>query len=222
MKSMAMTSRFMSVVTLGFLCAFAAVASPIFVSNFSFETFPSGGLPLGCGTGCSYSIDSIPGWSNTGDSGQFQPGPPATTAFFTTLSDGPTVAYSNGPAISQTVAGGVVVGTTYTLMVDLGMRHDTPFTASADLLINGQHITATGTTPLAGTFSTFTATYLGVAADSGQAITIELLSAGPQGDFDNVRLGAVSAAATPEPAGVTLLGLGLAGVLVFARRKRAS
>jgi hypothetical protein len=220
MNLRSMSFRVVLIATLGLLCAFTGVAGPISVINFSFETLPEGGLPSGCGTDCSFSTAPIPGWINSGDSGQFQPGPPATTAFFTTLSDGPTVAYSNGPAISQTVTGGVVVGTTYTLMVDLGQRHDLPFTASADLLINGNLIAATGTNPAAGTFSTFTATYVGLAGDVGDSITIELLTSGAQGDFDNVRLS--DSTVVPEPAGVTLLGLGLVGLSLLARRKRAS
>jgi hypothetical protein len=34
-----------------------AFAASIGVANSSFETLPGGGLPLGCGTGCSFSID---------------------------------------------------------------------------------------------------------------------------------------------------------------------
>jgi PEP-CTERM motif len=113
----------------------------------------------------------------------------------------------------------VVTGVTYTLMVDLGARKDNvAFAAAADLLINGIHYAAIGTAPAPGDWSTFTATYVGLAADAGKSITIELLSSGPQGDFDNVRL----SDSVPEPAGMTLLGLGLVGLSVFARRKRAS
>src|SRR5205085_5152178 len=59
------------------LTAVPVLASPIFVSNFSFENLPPGGLPNGCGTGCSYSDGAIPGWSETSVTssvGQFQPG----------------------------------------------------------------------------------------------------------------------------------------------------
>jgi len=100
----------------------------------------------------------------------------------------------------------------------------TAFTAGADLLIGGiggTKILATGTAPTPGNWSTFTATYVGLSADGGKTITIELTSTGAQANFDNVRLSDV-APTVPEPGSVTLIGLGLAGVLVFARRKRAS
>jgi hypothetical protein len=223
MNLRALVSRFVSVAALAVICGFSAMAGPINVANFSFETLPAGGLPTACGAGCSFSVDAIPGWSNAGDSGQFQPGNPANTTFFNTLPAGPTIAYSNvaAPPISQVVSPTVVTGVTYTLMVDLGARKDNvPFAAAADLLINGNHIAAIGTAPAAGDWSTFTATYVGLAADSGKSITIELLSSGVQGDFDNVRLS--DSTVVPEPAGITLLGLGLVGLSVFARRKRAS
>ena len=56
---------------LGFVAAVAlssglimseASAGSITVVNPSFEILPSGGLPNGCGTGCSYSTGAIPGW----------------------------------------------------------------------------------------------------------------------------------------------------------------
>jgi hypothetical protein len=90
-----------------FLCtlfASAAFAGTITVDNPSFETLPAGGLPAGCGTGCAFSVAPIPGWTNTGSSGQFQPGTQdGNFAYFNSLSDGITNAYSNGGTISQTV-----------------------------------------------------------------------------------------------------------------------
>jgi hypothetical protein len=223
MNLMAMTSRFGLVATLGVLCAFTVVAGTIPVANFSFETIPVGGRGGGCGTGCFFSAGpaAIPNWlGSDSTSGEFQPGTQlGNTTKFSVLSDGITSAYSNGATLSQTVAT-VVAGFTYTLMVDLGERNDIPtFMGSADLLINGKHYLAIGNAPLAGHWSTFTATYLGTVLDSGQPITIELFSPGAQANFDNVRL---SGGFTPEPAGVTLLGLGLAGLLIFGRRRRAS
>jgi hypothetical protein len=187
------------------LAAAPCFASPIFVSNFSFETLPSGGLTFaGCGSGCSYSEASgIPGWSvsSGAEIGQFQPGNPANTIYFNTLSDGPTNAYSNidGSVISQTVGATVVLGEVYTLMVDIGSRKDAGFTGIADLMINGITYTATGT-PIPGAFGLFTVAYTGLLADVGKSITIELRSSGPQANFDNVRLDAV-----PEPASFLLI-----------------
>jgi hypothetical protein len=201
------------------------LASPIFVSNFSFETLPGAGLPnTGCGSGCAYSTTAIPGWTTVGTGGQFQPGTPANTAYFTSLSDGPTSAYSNGTGaiISQTVIPTVVLGEVYTLMVDIGSRLDEPFDGTAAILINGNTYNATGTTPTRGTFGTFTATYTGLLADVGKPITIELLSTGEQGNFDNVRLdGAVLGTANPEPASFVLMGSALLALTGILRRRTA-
>jgi len=48
------------------LAAAPTFAAPVFVSNYSFETLPVGGLPSPCGAGCSYSATAIPGWSISG------------------------------------------------------------------------------------------------------------------------------------------------------------
>jgi hypothetical protein len=201
------------------LAAVPCFASPIFVNNFSFETLPETGLTFtGCAAGCSFSIAAIPGWSNSGNSGQFQPGTPANTNYFSTLSDGITSAYSNdgGGVISQTVGATVVPGEVYTLLIDIGWRFDEPFTGTADLLINGHTYTATGTTPTRGTFGLFTASYTGTAADAGQSITIELISSGPQANFDNVRLDAV-----PEPASFLLIAPALLALGLRIKKRAA-
>jgi len=200
-----------------------ASATPITVNNASFETLPGGGLPIGCGTACSYSIDSIPGWTNSRFSGQFQPGSPATTAYFDNVPDGITVAYTNDAMIDQIVGATVHDGVTYTLTVDLGSRHDTGFGSSAGLFIGGNFYAATGTVPTAGNWSTFTATFTGTAATAGDAIDIRLLQTGAQGDFDNVQLSDDTSpsgnSVVPEPSSLSLLALGLCGVAGVVRRK---
>lgn len=207
-------------------------ATPITVNNFSFEALPAGGLPFGgCGAGCAWSSfsrdssHSIPGWTQTvfaGDSGQFQPGSHVSNfRFFDYIPDGITIAASDGGIISQTVGATVELGVIYTLQVDQGMRYDylNPGT-SVQLLIGNVPITATGTAPVAGGWSTYTATYTGLAADVGKTITIALHSPGIQGQWDNVRLDA-SQAAIPvsTPATLPLVGAGLAAWFGVARRK---
>ena len=202
-------------------CGFADIIpatdplGPITVMNPSFETLPLGGLGLGCGTNCRFSNGPIPGWTTASSipaSGQIQPGP----GQFSSLPDGPTSAYTNGPTISQTVGATVEAGIEYILAVDLGARLDQPFAGSADLLIGPSMIVpATGVTPTLGNWSTFTATFMGTAADAGDSITIQLVSGRVQGNFDNVQLTAV-----PEPSFMGVVGIGLAGLLAFARRNR--
>lgn len=200
-----------------------ASATAITVNNASFETLPGGGLPIPCGTACSYSIDLIPGWTNSGFSGQFQPGAPATTAYFNSVPDGITVAYTNGPMIDQVVGTTVHNGVTYTLTVDLGSRNDSGFGSSAGLFIGGNFYAATGTVPTAGNWSTYTATFTGTAATAGDAIDIQLLMTGAQGDFDNVKLSddtsPTGSSVVPEPSSLSLLALGLCGVAGVVRPK---
>jgi hypothetical protein len=228
-----MNRKFVSFLAVAIFSAVSASAAPIIVNNHSFETLPPGGLPFGCGAGCFFSESTgIPGWTDsipTGANGEFRPGTDVSNfAYFSTLSsDGtPTILYSDDPGtiISQTVAPTVLLGVTYTLMVDLGTRHDYPFNASADLLINGTSHLALGTPapPGSGSWSTFTAVYVGLATDVGDPITIELrnlgVANGAQADFDNVRLSdSTTTTAVPEPGSLLLVGSGL---LVGVRRWR--
>jgi hypothetical protein len=210
------------------LAVSVASAAAIPVNNFSFENAPGGfanaPLPLtGCGTGCSYSNDAvIPGWTAT-SGGLFEPGPGfpgGTTAYFNSIPDGVTIAYSNGGTITQNVGSVTGAGLLYTLMVDIGLRKDLPNgpLGTAQLLIGSTVVNATGVTPAPGSFATFTATYLSTPANVGQAIAIQLTSTGSQGDFDNVRLDA--SATVPEPATAALFGLGFATFGLIARRTR--
>jgi hypothetical protein len=198
-----------------------ASAGPITVANASFETLPAGGLPSGCGTGCSFSVnDPIPGWTSTGSFGQFQPGVQAGNfTYFNTVTDGITVAYSNGGTISQTVGDTVVAGTTYTLSVDVGERKDVPDPGSVFLIVGTQTVLATGIPALPGDWSTFTASYTATALDAGAAIEVLLSSPGVQGDWDNVHL---AATAVPEPASLVLLGAGLLAFGVIRRRRKSA
>ena len=211
------------VVAWTFLMASTSWASPIFVDNFSFETLPDGSLPFLCGLGCSFSqsVSGIPGWIPTGTyTGQFQPGSASgNTAYFNSVPDGITVAYTDNGSISQTVAPLVQLGLTYTLQVDVGVRNDLGGDPGTEaLVINGNTYLATGTLPAPGGWSTFTATYTGLSADVGLPITILLASGSSQADWDNIRLNDSTA---PEPATGALMGLAALAFAGILRRRRA-
>jgi hypothetical protein len=215
------------------LAAVPGFASPILVSNFSFEQVTGGvSLPTVCGANCGVSNGNtlaILGWTFTGNSsapwGQFQPGA-ATIGFFNVGPNpdnaGPTIAYVQGGTLSQ-VAYTIPVLTanlSYTLQVDIGDRKDLgvgTFVGTADLKICAVSTCTTtaamGTAPGLGGFSTYTATYLATAADSGKTITIELNGIGAQGDFDNVRL----TDGVPEPASFLLIGSALFALSAIRR-----
>jgi len=187
--------------------ATSALSATIPVDNPSFETLPAGGLPLGCGTGCSYGENLIPGWTNVPfgglglTSGQFRPGTDAgNTTYFDALSDGPVSAYTTIGCISQTVGATVQEGVTYTLVVDVGWRKDAAPFGLPRLVVNDVYYDGVGT-PVFGGWATFTATYVGQPADVGMPITICLSSVTLQGNFDNVRLSDSVAPTSVEPPG---------------------
>jgi hypothetical protein len=170
-----------------------------------------------------YSIGSIPGWTITGGvAGSWQP---TAVSFPLPLPDGITVAYSNGGIISQTLTSSLIPDTTYVLSVDVGHRLDGPngfatnytiaLYAGSTLLASLPPGTSNGIIPM-GTFADETLTFTTGATVASGDLSIVLSSAGPQADFDNVRL---TASTVPEPGSLSLLAGGL-GLLLYARRRR--
>ncbi|MGH9582684.1 MAG: PEP-CTERM sorting domain-containing protein [Bryobacteraceae bacterium] len=233
MKIVNVRTVFLASVSLAFALA-SAKADVITVDNPSFETLPASGLhaTAGCVTRtCVYDIGPIPNWTNTGVSGQWQPGGPSGTglSWYNSVPS-PTIAFTSypdsstsGPTISQIVSATVVDGGVYTLSVDVGHRSDdVAFTPDPGLLIGGVFYAATGVDPGSGNWDTWTATFTGSAATAGDAIEIELSSSGGgQGNFDNVVLtGTPVGSAVPEPASDGLLALGLCGLIVLPQLYR--
>jgi hypothetical protein len=213
------------ILSIGLLGTFgsALVASPIFVSNFSFENLPPGAIMHSCaGTGCQYTLASenaIPGWTASvpASEGQFNPG--STTTYFNSIPNGNWVGFADAGNLTQTVAT-VAANTIYTLNVSVGLRKDASILGTAELLINGTPYVAAGASPTSGNFSTFTAVYNSSShpGDVGMPIVIELISHGFQGDFDNVLLDGTSG--VPEPTTVAFVMTGLTGLAFAARARR--
>ena len=217
------------------LAAVPGVVSPIFVNNFSFEQTTGGvSLPSRCGGNCAASdgnVLPILGWTFAGNTqapwGQFQTGA-ATNNFFNAGPNpdnaGPTIAYVEGGTLSQLVytIPTLTANLSYTLQVDIGDRKDLGaggFVGTADLKICGVSSCTTtaaiGTAPVVGGFSTYTATYLATAADSGKTVTIQLNGTGAEGNFDNVRF----TDGVPEPASFLLIGPALLMLGSFRRHR---
>jgi len=191
-----------------------ASADSISIANPSFETsnslvFSSPGLG-------SWNNGPIPGWGTFANAGSWQPGPAA----FSSVPDGTTVAYSNGGFIYQSLGVPLLANTTYTLSVDVGHRFD-GFTNTyglallADTTLLNSVTGSTGLIPI-GTFADESLTFTSGANVPSGNLVIELGSAGPQIDFDNVRLTAFS---VPEPGTLRLLAVGLGLTVLLLRRR---
>jgi len=209
----------LALVAAAFAAAPAAAIVNIAVTNPSFEATPSGTFS-DCSSGCLFTFGpngDVPGWirSPFSDTGLFRPAVPLRFNF---VPDGITVAYSNAGSLSQTVSAVAKKGYTYTLTTMVGLRNDgfaNPGTVS--LTVGSNTVLATGVAPTVGNWSPFTATYTATAADDGQAITILLDAASPQGTWDMVSLTAVP---EPETWAMMIVGFGMVGV-VARRRKTA-
>ncbi|MDX2269275.1 MAG: hypothetical protein NW208_14300 [Bryobacter sp.] len=90
--------------------------------------------------------------------------------------DGSNVAFNNGGTLSQVLADTALAGVTYTLLVDVGLRKDFPSVGIVELVIGSTVITATGTAPTLGNFSTYQAQFNATSANLGEAIEIRLNS----------------------------------------------
>jgi len=194
-------------------------ATPISVTNFSFENPATpegdyGGSPSGL-----VPADSFPGWSSSGGNGvqNFGPGSfPGSDDSQGTLSapaDGLNVVYINGTYVYQDV-GLLLPNTTYTLNVAAGNQPGYgPGSTGHIALING---TNTGGATLANSFANFSTTFTTGSTVSGDLTIALIKDSGNQILYDNVRL---DATAVPEPGLLLLFGIAAASLLVGIRRR---
>jgi hypothetical protein len=164
-------------------------AAPIPITNPSFEQ-PS--LPKG-----SFTIENITGWSviNTGNPGVFNP----SSTSFQSVPDGNQTLYSNSATVFQQLPATLAPNTTYTLRLQVGRRLDfTNFPGFTVELRAGNTVLASANQtmvplPEPGKFVPLTLSYTTPSSvPQGQNLEIRLKSAGPQTNFDNVTLDAVS------------------------------
>jgi hypothetical protein len=200
----------------------STLADDIAIQNASFET--TSGYSIGCGTGCFYNPDSIPGWTITGSGGEgsFDPN---STYYNLPLPDGSTVAYSNGGTISQDLGVAAQTNSSYTLTVWVGDRLDNENTTYSIALLAGSttlcSFSGANADIGAGSFAPETCTFSGLPSVPSGDLSIVLTSNGTQTDFDYVSLSDPPVVPTPEPGSLVLTGAGLLFVgLMFGYSKR--
>jgi hypothetical protein len=210
-----------------------AQAAPLSITNHSFEanqitgdgntgTF-SDDLQGGAPSGWS---DTIGGWL-TRESGSFFNDKVAPTPDSGDDASEQMVFSNGGSYLNQVLAAALAANTTYTLVVDIGDRTDTPFGGAEVRLGTGAGIgnnllTATSSStpaPADGNWATWTLEFVTgpAAAGLGQPLRIELHSNGTQALFDNVRLDAVT---VPEPGTLVLFALGILSIVAARTTRR--
>lgn len=168
----------------------------IAVANASFEN-PDCSLP-GCTIDAvrgNYLTGTATGWVVTGAAGVYRP-----TASRIIPTDGAQVGYSNGGQFVQTLSAELMPNTTYTLSVDIGDRTDSGFgsyvislSADGTILVQDNNSLPAPTSGWITSTITYTS---GTSIAPGQMLEITLDGNGAQEEFDNIRLDAVSLAAT--------------------------
>jgi hypothetical protein len=207
-----MRTKFFAISALLVGFAFAggsAFADNIPVQNGSFEALPSTGLPLSCGTGCSYGFQPIPGWTTTGVTGQFQP-----VGILTGVPDGSTVAFTNGGTLSQDLGVDLASDTTYTLSVWVGDRTDnvSNYTILLDAgSTNLCSFSGSNTALNPGGFADVTCTYTSGSTPLAGDLTVWLIGGSGQSVFDDVTV----SSHVPEPTSIALEAMGLLAVALF-------
>ena len=195
----------------------SAFAVSIPIDNYSFED------PVIAAGAWTQGVP-IPGWtsSDVGMSG--------VISGYGTASDGNNAAWVQGTnSIWQILPETLQPNATYTLGVSVGTRANWGTDAEIQLLAGGNILADLVLTndqkPAGGTYSVFTLTYQsGSSVAPDQNLEVKLISTGdPDGwnsqpHFDDVTLDGPSNGVVPEPATVSLLGLGALGL--FFRRKK--
>jgi len=194
-----------------FVAVSGASAGVVPLSDASFEN-PLCGAP---GTVCNPVSGS---WVVSG-AAQWNPSEGA----YNSIPDGTQVAWANaGGTLIQTTTTPLALNTTYTLSSAVGLRNGESFTFGGvvELLVGSTVVgSATGSTPTAGNWDTWTLVYNSGSSNAlaGEDLAIELMSTTTQTGFDDVTLSSAATGSVPEPTMFVLVGVGLLG-LVSRRR----
>jgi hypothetical protein len=174
-------------------------------ANFSQPPLSDPGIQPARWTGSPADFNSIPGWTQTGESyliawdvfTTFNKQPSNT--YFNDISKNGQVAQVTQGSIYQILSSKLDSGATYTLSVDVGKRNDSPFPGYSVQLqsYNGSTFTTlksvdptTPVNPEPGTFSRGTFSFASLANDphQGETLVVRLSTNGPHTTFDNVSL----------------------------------
>jgi hypothetical protein len=194
-----------------------ATAASLLVTNPSFES------PALVNPG-DFTTVNPPGWTLTGVGGVFKP---AIGTSVNSVPDGSQVAYVGNAttlgansSIFQDLGVAAVTGQTYQLSVDVGSRKEgIPAHYLVELTEGGVTLnSASGTiSPGTGNFGVVTFNAVGITGGGDIGVRLSETGAG-QSLFDVV---AVSTVATvPEPATLTMLGIGVVGMAGYGWRRR--
>lgn len=202
------------------LAAFVPIINP----SFEADSPPSGGSTPWVIYQNHYAYNgSISGWSQSAPVVITTMIPTIPGTIFDNLPDGSHFATDNGGTIYQTLSSNLLPGD-YTLTVYVGHRKDVGFLGYTVALYAGGNelVSDSSLTPGRGQWLADTLNYHATAGSPGigQPIQIRLVSNGIQADFDNVSLEYSSP--VPITGSMLLLGSGLAGLMIFRRKRIVS